>query len=459
MEGGFWVGVRRILVVVLGSLVLAGGAQASSIFYIRSHNIWVAAPDGSSAHAFTSDGTPSDPYDFVSAAKSTNVLVFHRGGNSSSSGGGGAGSRYGTIDIPTAAARINPYNAQMTVDNQFFTRINANGSRVTWAQKQHSAQLNYFAASVGSDGSNPSELYNVGVMDARNVSFGDPGGNTLLFTDVGTNYTFGSDTPCGATDDYTDILVRRVPAAAGSDAPPPADLYCANDTILSNPALSPDGQSIAAAAESTTTGSSGRIVTFPVSAGVGSATDQTPLQDLTAGNAGDSLPDFSPDGAMIAFQGPGSTIDTIPAGGGAPHQILTDATVPAWSPYSLPGGRGGSGGTGGAGHLRLTLTAANANQILRRHALTAMIRCNLACAVAVQGGLVIGHQNLLSGSVLRHLSPDRPTTASLPLKPKELSALRRALRHHVNVHGVLVAVAQSAAGERKQAQATFRVRG
>jgi Tol biopolymer transport system component len=48
---------------------------------------------------------------------------------------------------------------------------------------------------------------------------------------------------------------------------------------------------------------------------VSSSTDQSPVNQLTPPNSGDALPDFSPDGTQIAFQGPNNTIDTLPTGG------------------------------------------------------------------------------------------------------------------------------------------------
>jgi hypothetical protein len=63
-----------------------------------------------------------------------------------------------------------------------------------------------------------------------------------------------------------------------------------------------------------------------------------------------SNPDYSPDGTQIAFEGANSTIDTLSASGGTATQILTNATSPAWSPYTLPGGSGGSGSSGGSGN-------------------------------------------------------------------------------------------------------------
>ncbi|HET9101995.1 MAG TPA: PASTA domain-containing protein [Solirubrobacteraceae bacterium] len=324
-------------------LSAATSADASSIFFIRDGNIWAAAPDGSRAVAVTTDGTPSSPYDFVASAKTAPVLAFHRGGNS--------GSQFGSLKPDGTGITVNPDNASMEVANQFFTHLDAAGDRMTWAQKRHTSDLQYFAASVGLDASAPQEIYHAAsTMDARNVTFGDPAGSSLLFTDVGTNYAIAGSEVCDATDSYTDVLVLQTPAALGSGAAPdPTAVYCADNTILSAPALSPDGSTIAAEADSTTAGSSGQIVTIPIGGGVASASAQSPLTPLTPANSGDTLPDFSPDGSQIVFQGPGNTIDTVSTAGGPATQILTNASVPAWSPYTLPASGAPGSATGSPG--------------------------------------------------------------------------------------------------------------
>jgi hypothetical protein len=319
------------LVVALAAGASCASASASSIFFIRASNIWVANADGSGAKPVTTDGS----YDFVSSAKqgSAPPLAFHRGGTAN---------QFGTINPDGSGETVNPYNASMQSDGRSFTRLDDAGDRVTWPQKCSCSGLNFFAAAVATNGSAPQEIYNLGTMDAQEVTFGDPTGASLLFTDTGDNYRFGGNPPCSGSDDFADVLVLQTPPPPGSNSGPAATaVYCENSTILRGPALRPDGQLIAAESQSASVGSSGAIVTIPVGGGVTTSTGQSPLIQITPPNSGDSLPDFSPDGTEIAFQGPGETIDTVPAAGGAPKQILTDATVPAWSPYSLPAGGGG----------------------------------------------------------------------------------------------------------------------
>jgi hypothetical protein len=338
--------VSAALALLIATLVFVAPAQASSIFFLRSDNIWVANPDGSDAQQVTSDGSAADPYNFISSAKegSAPLLAFHRGTEGASNG------EYGTINPNGTGETANPYNKEMVDDEQFFTRIDNAGNRVTWAAKQNTDAQSFFASSVGVEGGSPQGLYNLGGMDARDVTFGEPSGASLLFTDTGGNYYFNGNVeedPCEDSDIYLPILVRQTPGPSGSNtgASEPV-LYCDTSTQFYDPALSPNGQLIAAQAESNQVGSSGQVVTIPIGGNVSTPHMVSPMTQITPANSGDSLPDFSPDSSQIVYQGPGETIYTVPAAGGTPTQILTSASVPAWSSYALPTGTSSGPGPG-----------------------------------------------------------------------------------------------------------------
>jgi len=138
-----------LAIALTAALLACGSASASSIFFLRNDNIWVANPDGSDAQAVTTNGTASDPYDFVSSAKSGTAppIGFHMGG--------GSASMYGTLDPDGSGLTINPYNSSMTNDGQVFTRLDDAGDQMTWAAKQNTADFSFFAGAVGTNGSNP----------------------------------------------------------------------------------------------------------------------------------------------------------------------------------------------------------------------------------------------------------------------------------------------------------------
>jgi hypothetical protein len=64
-----------IVVAVLATLAAEGSAQASSIFFAKDGNVWLARPDGSGPHQVTLDGTPSDPYESPSQADDGTILA------------------------------------------------------------------------------------------------------------------------------------------------------------------------------------------------------------------------------------------------------------------------------------------------------------------------------------------------------------------------------------------------
>jgi hypothetical protein len=438
-----------LVVALVAGLVACGSASASSIFFLRNNNIWVANPDGSDAQAVTTNGTASDPYDFVSSAKTGTAppIGFHMGG--------GSASVYGTLNPDGSGLTINPYNSSMGSDGQVFTRLDDAGDQMTWAAKQDTAQYSFFAGAVATNGSNPYTIYNLGGMDARQTAFANPAGTALLYTDTGNNYSVGGSSPCNGTDFYTDVLV------ISANGQSPADIYCEDSSFLGAPAMNPVGTLIAATLTGNQTGDYPQIVTIPVSGGVATASAQSAGTQITPPTVGVNFPDFSPDGTQIVFQGPGSTIETVPVGGGTPTQILTNASVPAWSPYTLPagggsggsgggsggsgGGSGGSGGSGGATPVRLTLRAAAVEHAIAQHGLTATVSCSIACAVSLVGELGIRgvRTPLRTRIVNRSLRAQQSATVTLTLSGKQLSKLKQALARHKRVTAVIVSVARA----------------
>jgi hypothetical protein len=67
-----------ILVLAL-ALLLPGVASASSIAYIKDHNVWLSSPDGSRQKQVTSDGTAAKFYNSPSQADDGTILAKHGG--------------------------------------------------------------------------------------------------------------------------------------------------------------------------------------------------------------------------------------------------------------------------------------------------------------------------------------------------------------------------------------------
>jgi hypothetical protein len=172
---------------------------------------------------------------------------------------------------------------------------------------------------------------------------------------------------------------------------------------------------------------------------------------VTATGFGAQHPDFSPDGSAIAFEGPGSTIYTIPAGGGSPRQILSDATSPAWSPYAPPGSAGSTTA------LRLSIRTARDQRVLKEKGLIARAQCNVACTVAAAGAVTTSKtKSYTTKTVVTAIPAGRQLNIELPLSTRALRAIAKALSHHKRVVAVLAAVAQ-ANGVRKRATTAFTV--
>jgi hypothetical protein len=60
-------------------LAIAGPASASSIVYIKDHNVWVASPDGSNQHQVTTDGKPDWPRYTSPSQADDGTIVAARG--------------------------------------------------------------------------------------------------------------------------------------------------------------------------------------------------------------------------------------------------------------------------------------------------------------------------------------------------------------------------------------------
>jgi hypothetical protein len=67
--------LRIALAVIVALLVCAGPAHASSLVYIKDHNVWLANPDGTGQRQLTTDGFKELPYESPSQADDGTILA------------------------------------------------------------------------------------------------------------------------------------------------------------------------------------------------------------------------------------------------------------------------------------------------------------------------------------------------------------------------------------------------
>ena len=445
------------VIAVMLSLAAPAPAAASSIFFIRAGNIWVAAPDGTDQTQLTSHGG-SPPYVAVASSKqgSQPVIAWERSFPNS----------FGTIHANGTGLALNPGNGQMAGDSPTRTvSLDASGERLAFAWGHQTI----FGAVSGpqSIGINGSSLQEIGAdgfgggSSSVGVTFGDTAGSSLLFDTLTSDY--GGESPSSCAHSAYE-LVRQVPNPAGSDNANahPLAFYCAGAGInLLEPALRRDGQLIVASAQNDTSEATNpnlasgkpRLVTIPLPGGAG-ATDASPIAFITPDGLSAVNPDFSPDGTEVAFAGPDG-IYVVPAGGGQPHKIIDNASYPAWSPYTLS-----TPPPPPAMHLRLRVTALGRQRVLAQKGLVAQLTCTVRCVAATAGEVAIRGRKkpFTTKTVTKTLAAGKQTSITLVLSTSARHAIAKALRHHARVRAEVLAVAGDAAGERKQATATFTVR-
>ncbi len=357
--------MRGLAASVLTAALLLGlcaAAQASSIFFIRDGQVWVANPDGSGQRQLPTGGSAGDPpFRAIAASKGAGapIIAWQRSFPNS----------FGTMQPDGSGYALNPYSDSMHGTLPTATvGLDAAGDRMSYAlgHNAFNGSSVYGPRSIRTDGAEPRAIATDGYgasSSSVGVNFGDPAGDSLLFDSETGDY--GGEAPAGCANSGH-LLVRQVPQPTGSSDPDtnPVAFYCGESGVnLFRPALRPDGQLIAAEAENdpdhpgdpNLASGKPRIVVLPIGGAAGAS--PSPLTFLTPDGLDATEPDFSPDGGMIAFSGPDG-IYTVPAAGGSVAKIADNGTYPAWSPYTLAGGGGSAittttGPGGSAGHCKV----------------------------------------------------------------------------------------------------------
>jgi len=321
--------VKGLLAGVLALSAFASGpavaaAASGSIAFIREHNIWIAAPDGSNARQLTSAGD----YEFVSAAKGAGASLL---GFSELTG---SGTTYGVQSAAGGSPQPLSTKSQPS-DPLFDANLDAAGDKLSYVWQLYDPNVPgkytpvFAVANV--NGTPNSEGGGFGVQD---TGFADPGGETVIWSGL-VRGAFGSYNMDGCEEGQVGLAVETPAAEGGPNNSQPTEVICPAGDATTQPSVSPDGTMIAA----TVAPSGGGASTIDLFAKVNAA----PGTALTAPALSATEPDWSPDGTQIAFAGAGNTIWTVSSQGGTPTQILTNATRPAWTPYVIPGTVGPSG--------------------------------------------------------------------------------------------------------------------
>jgi hypothetical protein len=107
--------------------------------------------------------------------------------------------------------------------------------------------------------------------------------------------------------------------------------------------------------------------------------------------------------------------------------------------------------------LKVSVTAASSQNVVKQGGLKSTIECNLTCGVAAAGGVVIkGGKTYYTKTVSEALGANRPKTVLLRLASATLTAITKALQHHKQIEAEVAAIAETSTQKAKGGTA-FRV--
>lgn len=306
-----------LALVVAAFLALPVSAQAAgSLAFIRSGNIWIANPDGTGAKQLTTDGG----YQRVSAAQGSGAPLL--GFSRLTSGG----TTYGVISAAGGSPTSVSTKSQ-PAEPFYDAQLSADGTKLAYLWQYYDQSISQFrhVYSIASvNGSAIADYF--GGYGVEDTGFADPGASTVVWSGfIHDAYSSPSDS---CTTNQVGLGVETPLAGGGHDTTQPTYWICpaGDDTV--QPAVSPDGSKIAARVVATGTSGPGSVMVFGKANGASGTS-------LTPSGVDASEPAWSPDGSEIAYVA-GGNLYTVPAGGGTPSQVLSDASFPAWTPYGLP---------------------------------------------------------------------------------------------------------------------------
>jgi len=298
--------LRTLLLGAIATLACAAPATADSIVFIKGHNVWLAAPDGSQARALTRDGTAVHPYRSPSQADDGTVAVGHQDEILRLNRAGKVLSRFtGASTTDSAGGRIGP----ASIHEPAWVDLAPDGRHVAYGYAAFSCPSDIgcavrsvvltSAAGRQTTGAVQRELTHPSwIANDRLLVFGGFG-NAVNVATLG-----GSDNDAAHWFD---------PAEGG-----------AVDGELSR-----DGRRIAYM-------DGAQIVTAAVTEGVGAG---VPVPECRIDGVSEKAdPTWSPDGARLAYATPaGVTVATLPGADCAAageQLVLPGASEPDWGPAS-----------------------------------------------------------------------------------------------------------------------------
>ena len=244
------------------------------------------------------------------------------------------GTSYGAISAAGGSPMSVP-TKQQPAEGFFDANLNSAGTQLVYVYQYYDQSISQFRhvysiANVGGS-SIASYASGFGVQDAN---FADASGSSVVWS--GFVHDAFSPSPDACVQNQVGLGISTPLAGGGYDTTKPTYTICPSGDDAIQPMVSPDGTKVATTLVPTGTSTPGTIAVFPKA-------DNPSGALLTPSGVNAFDPAWSADGSSIAFAETNNTIWTVPAGGGTLTQILTDATRPAWSPYTLPGSGGGTG--------------------------------------------------------------------------------------------------------------------
>ncbi len=144
-----------------------------------------------------------------------------------------------------------------------------------------------------------------------------------------------------------------------------------------------------------------------------------------------------------------------------------DNTSPAWTSATtpIPALGGSTCGCGNPGpppttKLKLTISPASNQKVVKQKALVASFECNVACAFAAQGAVQIkgSKKPLLTKELGGSVAANRADKLTLKLSGSELSKIKTALRKHREVTAEVEVAVKDQAGAETQSSKQFTVK-